>query len=134
MPIFGLVFLLGAKKFGVIDQATTVAFRSDVELIVPLEVIEELRAAAGKSAYLARHIPKSNVDTLIERFYISATVGPVLSQQSKFTRDPKDDYLIIYSLAHAVDYLVTGDQDLLVLDKVEHPQIVTPNQFLEILG
>ena len=55
----------------------------------------------------------------------SKTVLPVV------TRDAKDDYLLAYALVGQADYLVTGDEDLLVLQEIEGLKIVNPTQFRE---
>ena len=52
------------------------------------------------------------------------------------SRDPKDDKLLSLALGGSADYLLTGDQDLLVLNG--HPalgnlQIITAAAFLQIL-
>lgn len=48
-------------------------------------------------------------------------------------RDPQDDMLIEAALAGNAEYLVTGDEDLLVLKKYETVRIVTPRVFLAAL-
>ena len=50
-----------------------------------------------------------------------------------YTRDRKDDYLIAQALAHRADYLVSADNDLLVLGQVETVQIVSPAAFSALL-
>ncbi len=50
------------------------------------------------------------------------------------TRDPEDDYLIVYALIGRAEYLVTGDRDLLVLERVESVDILTPNAFGQLLS
>ncbi len=45
-------------------------------------------------------------------------------------RDPKEDMLIEAALAGAAKYVVTGDEDLLVLKKFETVRFVTPRIFL----
>jgi putative PIN family toxin of toxin-antitoxin system len=52
-------------------------------------------------------------------------------------RDPKDAQLIAAALAGSADYLVTGDNDLLVLasqSRLGTPQIVTPARFSMIVA
>jgi putative PIN family toxin of toxin-antitoxin system len=52
-------------------------------------------------------------------------------------RDPKDEMVLATALGGRADYLVTGDQDLLVLDgaAARWPlRIVTAREFLERLG
>jgi predicted nucleic acid-binding protein len=51
------------------------------------------------------------------------------------TRDPKDDYLLAYALVGEADYLVTGDEDLLVLEgQISELEILTPRQFSQVLS
>jgi putative PIN family toxin of toxin-antitoxin system len=47
-------------------------------------------------------------------------------------RDPDDNALIEAALAGGAGYVVTGDEDLLVLKRFETVQIVTPRVFLAI--
>jgi putative PIN family toxin of toxin-antitoxin system len=55
------------------------------------------------------------------------TVIPAVS------RDPKDDKLLATALAAGADYLVTEDQDLLVLKEYRGIQILTCEAFLKTL-
>ena len=51
----------------------------------------------------------------------------------RICRDPNDDYLLALAAAGAADYLVTRDEDLLVLQSHEGTQIVYPARFLQLL-
>ena len=51
----------------------------------------------------------------------------------KICRDPKDDMFVEAALAGKADYVVTGDEDLLVLRRFETVRMVTPRIFLEAL-
>ncbi len=44
-------------------------------------------------------------------------------------RDPKDDYLLELAIVSKADYLVTGDKDLLDLDKIGTCRIVSAIEF-----
>ena len=50
------------------------------------------------------------------------------------SRDPKDDVFLACALASRSDFLITGDDDLLVLGEYYGTDIVTPSRFLEILA
>jgi putative PIN family toxin of toxin-antitoxin system len=52
----------------------------------------------------------------------------------KRSRDPKDDPFLAGALAGGADYLVTNDRDLLDLGKPFGVAIVTPVEFLRVLG
>jgi uncharacterized protein len=58
-------------------------------------------------------------------------VGP--TRKLKVCRDPKDDMLIEAAVAGEAEYVVSGDEDLLVLKKFELVRFVTPRAFLEAL-
>lgn len=51
----------------------------------------------------------------------------------KVCRDPFDDYIVAAAVAGKVEYLVTADQDLLVLGKYKNVVIITPRDFQGIL-
>jgi len=48
-----------------------------------------------------------------------------------FSRDPDDDKFIHLALSGKAAWLITGDQDLLVVTAVENLEIMTPARFLE---
>lgn len=50
----------------------------------------------------------------------------------KASRDPNDDKFLSLALNGEADYIVTGDQDLLVLKKFEGTEILTPAEFIAL--
>jgi uncharacterized protein len=46
-------------------------------------------------------------------------------------RDPKDDKLLELAVSGSADFLVTGDEDLLVLNPFRGVEIIAPRQFLD---
>ncbi|HET8837508.1 MAG TPA: putative toxin-antitoxin system toxin component, PIN family [Flavobacteriaceae bacterium] len=55
----------------------------------------------------------------------------MVTSNLKLCRDGKDDFLLNLSLDGEVDYLVTGDKDLLVLEKIGKTEILTYREFLK---
>lgn len=47
-------------------------------------------------------------------------------------RDPNDDFLIAMLTRHAIDFLVSGDKDLLSLNHI-YPRILTPRELIDRL-
>lgn len=45
-------------------------------------------------------------------------------------RDPKDDYLLAIAAAAKADLLISGDKDLLVLERYKKTRILTPGAFM----
>lgn len=70
------------------------------------------------------------MEKLIERSDV--TQGKQLLQT--VGRDIKDDKFLACGVEAKVDYIVTGDGDLLVLKEYEGINIVTPRSFLEVLS
>lgn len=67
-------------------------------------------------------------DTVIDRAKsVDVSVVPAVS------RDPKDDKFLATAKAAGAAYLVTEDEDLLVLGNYEGVQIVTAEAFLAII-
>lgn len=46
-------------------------------------------------------------------------------------RDPKDNKFLDVAITSNADYLITGDEDLLVLERIEHTSIITPKDFID---
>lgn len=71
-------------------------------------------------------------------FILDATAIPVVPRRRLplAVRDPKDEHLLAAALGGRADYLVTGDDDLLVLDgdaRLGPLRIITPRAFLDLL-
>ena len=67
---------------------------------------------------------------LIENF---TEIVTILSPIIPISRDPKDDHLLALSKDYDLDYLVTGDKDLLVLKTYGRTQICTFAEFIAVL-
>ena len=50
--------------------------------------------------------------------------------QIQVCRDPKDDKILELAVSGKADYIVTGDDDLLVLNPFQGISIITPTDFL----
>ena len=63
-----------------------------------------------------------------------AETPPRLTAIPGIVRDPKDDYLMAHAILGRVDFLVTGDRDLLALDgEVDPLRILTAAAFSRML-
>jgi putative PIN family toxin of toxin-antitoxin system len=56
----------------------------------------------------------------------------LVNPETKLTicRDPKDNIFLELAKAVQADYLITGDNDLLTLNKFENTEILKPSQFI----
>src|SRR3989304_6032650 len=86
-------------------------------------------------------LPRIRVKYQIELEEIEALVALIVlrgervspTRRVKVCRDPDDNVVIETALAGEADYIVTGDDDLLVLKRYESVRIVTPRVFLSVL-
>lgn len=53
-------------------------------------------------------------------------------QKIDLCRDPKDNKFLDVAIASYADYLITGDDDLLILKGIGNTSIITPRKFIEI--
>lgn len=105
-----------------------------VILVTSPVILEEVgnvisRGRITKLTKMGEEERKNFIDELIERSDVTAgkqlpkTVG----------RDVKDDKFLACAYEAKADYLVTGDDDLLVLKEYEGTKIIKPREFIEIL-
>jgi putative PIN family toxin of toxin-antitoxin system len=106
---------------------TEVFFESGNLLLVSEELFEELDDALRKP-YLAKQIAHSEYDKLVLRLRTSAELVDVRSAVD-ICRDPKDNYLLALAKDGSADYLITGDNDMLVLQEFENTKIVDLSEF-----
>ena len=117
---------------GTISRVVEACFASSVTLVFPVELQSEFRNSVARSRYLSQRIPAEAVADLIDAVSTGALVPPPLtSPLDSVSRDVGDDYLVAYGLLYAVDLLVTGDRDLLVLGQIDALSIVTPTVFVK---
>lgn len=79
------------------------------------------------------HLSATDLDTTLALLLLRGE--PVFPQSHiQVCRDPRDDLLLEIAVAGKADYLVSGDQDLQVLDPFAGIPIVGPAAFLEALA
>ena len=71
------------------------------------------------------------VDRLLASMSFELAYTPQEMEQDLFEIRDRNDYPVLYTaIQDGVDILITGDKDFSEVD-VEHPEILTPAQFLE---
>lgn len=127
--------LAATRPDSTIGLIVAAAVKRSFVLVLPAEAATEILDAVRDSPYLAAQIPMDVVRGFVRELQDVAVVLPPLTVPAPaVTRDPDDDYLLAQAEAGAVDYLVSGDKDVLALKDGSFPfEIVSPAEFLAIL-
>ncbi len=89
------------------------------------EIIQEVRETLRRKFRLS-DIDLKNIEDFLRATFILLAIKPI----AKTARDPKDDHILAVTHAVAVDYVISGDKDLLTLDIYNGASIVSVAEFL----
>jgi putative PIN family toxin of toxin-antitoxin system len=112
------------------------AVAEQFNLVLSSTTIQDLLQKIEEKPYLSARIPPEAVSRFVRLLESHSAIAPPLPASTPVpitTRDPKDDYLITHAVLEQVDYLVSGDKDLLVLGSVLGVRIVSPADFALLL-
>ncbi len=127
-------YLLTPNRESPVVQIVKAGVRGKYTLLLSAELLEEFSHRVLSKPYLRERISQADLEELSNILSsVSEIIPEIKSQIPAVTRDPKDDYLLAYAIVGQADFLVSGDQDLLVLQKVKNCQILTPRGFSELL-
>ena len=121
-------FLLGFQKELMHDVLTN----EHIDVYVCPQLIREIRDVASRPKIRSR-IKGEDLEQLfrlIKAFCINTTI---IQQTVVTIRDSKDLYLLSLAQTINANYIVSGDNDLLVLQEHKDARIVSPAQFKMIL-
>jgi len=98
------------------------------ELYITDEIIAEITSVMNNSKFNANSIEIEDYVKIIEKYskkIVSKNVSKTIS------RDKNDDKILQCGLDGNVDFIVTGDKDLLVLKEYETIKIIKPKDYLD---
>lgn len=128
-------YLLTPSAGGSVGTIMDALTRGAFTLLVPPDLLEELERVATRKSHLAKRIRPDQLARLRDLLPAVGELLPVIEETiPAVTRDRKDDYLLAYAFVSTADYLVTGDDDLLVLRNVGSLAIISPPAFAELLN
>ena len=97
-------------------------------ILVSDETAEELADVLGRSKF-DRYVSAEDRGRFLAAFLRRAELIEV-EQRVEVCRDPKDDKFLSLALAGGAGVIVSGDEDLLVLDPFRGARILRPQEFL----
>jgi uncharacterized protein len=99
------------------------------EIVLSQEILQEVAKALEKKLKVPSKVIKDTIDYLKEH----GSVQKLRLPQKRISRDPSDDHVLALAEQSGADYIITGDEDLLILRGYNKTPIVQPRQFWEIL-
>lgn len=123
------ISFLISKKFNSIDKLIE---NNKITLIFSDELISEFVEVVNRPKF-EKYFSKNDIEKILDYFDQYGKLVKVKSD-IKICRDEKDNFLLNLSIDSKADYLITGDNDLLVLKKIERTKIMNFTDFLEQKG
>lgn len=127
-----LSYLLHPQRPTGASLVVTHAIANDFDLVFPKGIAVEIRKKVAEKPFFRERIAPNSVEALLS-LIDRVSVEPSLDSRSPVSsRDPDDQYLLDAAM-DGVEFLVTGDRDLLDdAGKVAFTLIVSPAQFLSL--
>jgi putative PIN family toxin of toxin-antitoxin system len=111
------------------------ARRQEFELCLSLEILAETQTRLIRHKHLRQRYAYTDEEVAYFISGLRYLATPVYDLPLvQVVRDPNDDFILATALKAGADYLVSRDQDLLVLRTHQNIQIVTPEAFWQILS
>jgi putative PIN family toxin of toxin-antitoxin system len=120
------ISFLITKDFSKLDE---IIFSKKSILIFSQELLEEFLEVVKRPKF-RRYFTQSDIEELLETI---DEYGEFIIVKSKIEicRDSKDNFLLSLAVDGKADFLLTGDQDLLMIEKIGKTNIKTISSFFE---
>ena len=122
------ILISGIFWKGLPQRIVDLASANEIESITTQEILEEVKTALERL-----DVPLEKIEEIIKDIMSYSRLIAAKKVVVKDLRDFKDVKIIACALSAEVDYIVTGDKDLLVVKEYEGIQIVNPKTFLELI-
>lgn len=120
-------FSIGKK----LDKLKEIFLNDKIVIFICPEIIEEyLRITVSKK--IAKYLSQQRILDTLDLMETFTKSKDVLSRK-QIARDPKDDFLLSFAKENKLDFLITGDKDLLVIKNYHSTRILTFKEFSEMM-
>jgi putative PIN family toxin of toxin-antitoxin system len=96
-------------------------------LIISRYIIDEIERVLSQKF----QVPKSKIRSLVEKIENSGELVPTPGFLNPVERDPKDDNIVETAINGNAHFLITGDKDLLSMEKYEELKIINSSSFFK---
>lgn len=118
-------FLIGKK----LEALRLLLLRKDVTVYICRELLDEFEAVAFRPKIM-KYISAQDINQTIDLMTSFCQMVSIHSQAESSVRDAKDLYLLSLAETISADYILTGDKDLLVLERHDKTRIIPLSSFL----
>jgi uncharacterized protein len=129
--VFDTNVIVSALVFGSGNPSQALRYAlNEGEILLSLDLLDELRDVLGRPKF-DRFITREERDEFLTALVTRATLVEMI-EKIQGCRDPKDDKVLELAVNGQAEYIVSGDQDLLVLNPFRQVSIITPEEFVRI--
>jgi len=128
-------YLLEPGRNSAVSTVFRSGLRGDFDLVISQEILDELERSVQTKPYLRSRISQPDLTAFLRLVAGAAEIRDSIDAGLlDFSRDMSDNFVLLHAIAANVDLVLTGDQDLLVLDAIGHIRIVDPVDFLALIA
>lgn len=113
-----------SKQFSFLDELLT---NQSVQLVFSQELLSEFLDVINRPK-LNKYFSDESIELVLELINQYADFVIVTSSVD-FCRDLKDNFLLSLAKDGSVDFLISGDQDLMVIERYGNTEILTISEF-----
>lgn len=113
------------------ENLKDIFINTDIKIYICPEIIDEYLRIAN-SEKLTKYLSKQRISDTLDLMETFAE-SKIVTSKAKISRDPDDDFLLAFSKENNLNFLVTGDNDLLIIKEYHGTIIVNFNSFLEMI-
>lgn len=121
-------FMLGRK----VTTMRSLLTYPTLEIYVCRELLDEFYDVSSREK-IRKYIRPEDLDDTLKLIHLYGKYVVIRTQSKSKIRDEKDLYLLSLADTINANYIVTGDKDLLVLEKHNHTKIITITEFMKLL-
>jgi len=105
-------------------------FSKSVELVISEKLLTEVEEQVTKTKF-AKYFSAKQAQLLLDLLMDVGTIHADTTPSKPISRDPDDDYLLALAKSAKAHVLLTGDEDLLVLEKYGRTRIMNARDFVK---
>ncbi len=118
---------------GLPNQLLKLIENGKIKAVISPVLVKELREVLGRDKFSSILVAReSSVPELMQEVLKQVELYDPVSVSGIVERDPDDDNVIACAIAGKVQWIISGDDDLLNIEKYKDILIGSPKRFLEV--